>query len=141
MEVNQTKSTRNQSTAQFTENCIFMGNNRFENGTISVAATTTIKDGMPVVRNVAKANAFSLATSANLADVVGVTKVGLFDVSLAASTDLNIAVCIKGDIDANGLVLPATVTLNTVVDTTKILRDVLNGVGLNVVNTTEQTKF
>lgn len=137
----QTKSTRNQSTAQFEESCIFMGNNRFEEGTISVAATTVIKDGMPVVRNVAKPGAFSLATSANLKDIVGVTKVGLFDVSLAASTDLNIAVCIKGDIDANGLVLPATVTLNTVVDTTKFLRDVLNNVGLNIVDTTEQTKF
>lgn len=137
----QTKSTRNQSTAQFEESCIFMGNNRFEEGTISVAATTVIKDGMPVVRNVAKPGAFSLATSANLKDIVGVTKVGLFDVSLAASTDLNIAVCIKGDIDANGLVLPASVTLNTVVDTTKFLRDVLNNVGLNIVDTTEQTKF
>lgn len=141
MDVNQTKSTRNQSTAQFTENCIFMGNNRFENGTISVSATTVIKDGMPVVRNVSKPNAFSLATSSNLKDIVGVTKVGLFDVSLVASTDLNIAVCTKGDIDANGLVLPATVTLNTVVDTTKVLRDVLNNVGLNIVNTTERTKF
>lgn len=138
---NQTNSTRNQSTAQYEESCIFMGNNRFEEGTISVSATTVIKDGMPVVRDVSKPGAFLLATSATLKDVVGVTKVGLFDVSLATSTDLNIAVCVKGDIDANGLVLPASVTLNTVVDTTKFLRDILNNVGLNIVNTTEQTKF
>lgn len=141
MKAEQTVSTRNQSTVQYTEGCIFMGNNRYEEGTISVAAETVIKDGMPVVRNVSKPGAFSLATSSNLVDVVGVTKVGLFDVTLAASTDLNIAVCIKGDVDANGLVLPATVTLNTVVGTTKFFRDVLNNVGLNIIDTTEQTSF
>ena len=141
MKAEQTVSTRNQSTVQYTESCIFMGNNRYEEGTISVAAETVIKDGMPVVRNVSKPGAFSLATSSNLVDVVGVTKVGLFDVTLAASTDLNIAVCIKGDVDANGLVLPATVTLNTVVGTTKFFRDVLNNVGLNIIDTTEQTSF
>lgn len=141
VKVEQTKSTRNQSTAQFTESCIFMGNNRFENGTISVSATTNIQDGLLVVRDVAKADSYKLATAANLADVVGVLKVGLFPVELASGFDLNISVAVKGDIDANGLVFPATVTLNTVVGTTKFLRDTLEGIGLHIVNTTEQTKF
>lgn len=140
MKVEQTKSTRNQSTAQFTEICIFMGNNRFENGTISVGHTTTIQDGMLVIRDIAKVDSFKLATDADLADVVGITKVGFFPIELATGSDLNIAVAVKGEVDAQGLILPASTTLNTVVGK-KVLRDVIEGIGIHLINTTEQTKF
>ncbi len=140
MKVEQTKSTRNQSTAQFTEGCVFMGNNRYEEGTISVAVDTTVQNGMLLIRDVAKPNGFKLAESSSLSSFVGVLKVGLFPVELKTGSDLNIAVCVKGDLDANALVMPSTVTLDTVVDD-KFLRDVIEGSGLHLIATTEQTKF
>jgi len=82
---------------------------------------------------------FSPATSANLANVIGVLKIdGL--VPLANAASINAYYALSGDIDAGLLVLPVGVTLDTVVSG-KALKDILTALGFVLKNVTELSKF
>lgn len=82
---------------------------------------------------------FSPATSANLANVIGILKIeGINEMDNGASLSANYALC--GDIDASLLNLPNGVTLDTIVGS-KALKDVLTALGFVLNNVTESTNF
>lgn len=92
-----------------------------------VAGTAGIQDG------------FSPATSANLADVIGILKID-GTVTLANTSTVNAYYGLKGDIDANLLKLPLGVSLSTMVEN-KSLKDILTDLGFVLFNVTETSKF
>jgi hypothetical protein len=82
---------------------------------------------------------FSPATSATLANVIGILKIeGENLMADAASLTANYA--LNGDIDASLLILPTGVTLDTIVGS-KALKDVLTALGFVLNNVTELSKF
>lgn len=84
---------------------------------------------------------FSPATSATLANVIGILKTtanGVTVLDNGASMSANYA--IYGDIDATMLVLPNGVTLDSIVGS-KALKDILTALGFRLNNVTEMTKF
>ena len=81
---------------------------------------------------------FSPATSANLADVIGILKID--NTSLDNAATANAYYCVSGDIDASLLTLPLGVNLDAMVGN-KALRDVLTGLGFVLFNVTENSKF
>lgn len=84
-------------------------------------------------------NGFSPATSANLADVIGILKIdGL--VPLASTATINAYYGIKGDIDTTLLRLPLGVTLSSMAGN-KALKDLLTDLGFVLFNVTELSKF
>lgn len=145
MKVDQRNVTRNQSTADYSVKKIFIFDNRykfvqFSNPSGGGAEAVEIESGMLVVRDTTNANGVLAATSANLANVIGVAKLD-GKVSVEPGSTLPIDICTKGTIDGNLLVLPATVTLNTTVGT-KALTDVLESLGLHVdTSAVEHTNF
>jgi hypothetical protein len=141
-DVTQRNGTRNQSTADYQTRKIFIFDNRFIDGKYfnNTAGALDVQTGLLVVRDKVTPANFLPATAANLADVVGIVdSEGV--VSLGAGLTLVISVCTKGTIDSNQLVLPAAVTLDTVVGN-KTLRDVLEAIGFHIDSSTvENTKF
>lgn len=81
---------------------------------------------------------FSPATSANLANVIGVLK--LESTTLADGETKNANYCISGDIDTGLLILPIGVSLSSIVGS-KSLKDVLTGLGFALRGVTENSKF
>lgn len=82
---------------------------------------------------------FSPATSATLANVIGILKIeGENTMANAASLKANY--CVSGDIDATMLILPLGVTLDSIVGS-KALKDVLTALGFVLNNVTECSKF
>lgn len=82
---------------------------------------------------------FSPATSATLANVIGILKIeGENTMANAASLSANY--CLSGDIDASLLILPLGVTLDSIVGS-KALKDVLTALGFVLNNVTELSKF
>ena len=82
---------------------------------------------------------FSPATSATLANVIGILKIeGQNTMANAASLKANY--CISGDIDATMLILPNGVTLDSIVGS-KALKDVLTALGFVLNNVTECSNF
>jgi len=82
---------------------------------------------------------FSPATSATLANVIGVLKIdGINTMANAASLPANYA--LSGDIDTSLLVLPLGVTLDTMVGS-KALKDILTALGFVLYNVIETTKY
>lgn len=144
MEVTQRNATRNQSTADYESKKIFIFDNRFVEGVFknNSGGSLTLQTGMLVVRDTAVAGGFLPATAANIEAVIGVVAVD-GSVVLANAATANINICTKGTIDGNLLVLPATVTLNTVpTDATKTVRDILEGIGFHVdTSSVEMTKL
>lgn len=141
VETTQRNATRNQSTADFQRKNLFLFGNRYAESIFNnnTAAEITATSGLLVVRDVANPTKLIPATAANLANVVGILNVE-GEVPLAVSADLNCNLCLSGDIDASLLTLPATVTLNTVVGT-RLLRDILTGLGFVLFNVVENSKF
>ena len=135
--ITQRNVTRNQSTVDFTNSCLFTFDNRFIEADFTAAADVTITDGQLVVKDTTSPTKVKLATSATLADVIGVLKVG-GSVALTNGETIPVMVGTKGSVDSTLLVLPATVTLNTVVGN-KILKDVLEDVGLHLEKYTENS--
>jgi len=82
---------------------------------------------------------FSPATSANLANVIGILKIEGINTMLNTES-LNANYCLSGDIDAGMLILPLGVTLDTMVGS-KALKDVLTALGFVLNNVIEGTKF
>lgn len=144
MSTTQRNATRNQSTADFVFLKMFIFENRFESGLYTQAASAppnsgNLQTGMLVARDLTNPGQYIPVTSSNVANVIGVADVeGI--VALGANATLQIAVCVKGDVDANLFVMPSGVTLDTTVGS-KALRDVLEGMGLHLVNgSLEMTK-
>ena len=84
---------------------------------------------------------FSPATSATLANVIGILKTssnGITTLLDGASMSANYA--ISGDIDATMLVLPNGVTLDTIVGS-KALKDILTALDFRLNDVVEMTKF
>jgi len=82
---------------------------------------------------------FSPATSANLANVIGILRIdGL--VPLADAASINAYYALSGDIDASLLILPLGVNLDTIVGS-KALKDILTALGFVLKNVTELSKF
>lgn len=136
----QRNATRNQSTADFELQNLFLSGNRYQATTFknTTASAIDAKDGILVLRDAAGIVRPAIA-GATLADVIGILK--FEDVqSVAAGASVTAYYCISGDIDVNLLVLPDTVTIDTVVGT-KLLRDVLTGLGFVLFNVTDGSKF
>ena len=142
MNVEQTVSTRNQSTANFSTGKLFIFDNRYKEGVFKniTAGVLEHQGGNLVVRSKTIANGFEPATADNLADVVGVSAF-CGSKQFAAGETANINIGTKGTIDGNLLELPTGVTLNTVVGN-KTLTDILEDLGLHVdTSAVEHTKF
>lgn len=138
--VEQTSATRNQSTAQISENRqIFIFDNRFKEEVFknNTGAAVELQSGQLVVRNGVNV---SLATSLNLANVIGITAYeGTTEITPNGTKNINI--CTKGTIDGTALSLPENVTLETAVGN-KTLSDVLEGLGFHIdTSTIENTKI
>lgn len=144
MDVTQRNATRNQSTADYQSKKIFIFDNRYIEGVFknNSGGSFTLLPGMLAVRDIAVADGFLPATADNIADVIGVVAVD-GSVVLANAATANINICTKGTIDGNLLILPATVTLNTVpTDASKTVRDILEGIGLHIdTSSVEMTKL
>jgi len=82
---------------------------------------------------------FSPATSATLANVIGILKIE-GTVTLLDTESVTANYAISGDIDAGMLILPLGVTLDSIVGS-KALKDILTALGFVLNNVTECTKF
>lgn len=108
----------------FTATATGNATNLAQTGT-GAASTITVTAGVTT-----SANGVIPVTSANLADTIGIVKSdSAFLLNNSDSLAINYGT--KGTIDGNMLVLPAGVTLETVVGN-KTLRDVLESLGLHV---------
>lgn len=83
---------------------------------------------------------FSPATSATLANVIGILKTTNGLTTLANAGSMNANYCISGDIDAGMLILPNGVTLDSIVGS-KALKDILTALGFVLNNVIEGTKY
>ena len=84
---------------------------------------------------------FTPATSANLANVIGILKVADGNiVTMADAESIKANYAISGDIDATMLIFPIGTNLDTIVGS-KALKDVLTALGFVLNNVTEMTKF
>ena len=83
---------------------------------------------------------FSPATSATLANVIGILKVTNGAETMANAASIKANYCISGDIDAGMLILPAGVTLDSIVGS-KALKDILTALGFVLNNVVEGTKY
>lgn len=126
-------STSNLDTVVFTASTVGNKTNLAATGT-GTSPTFTIVGGTSGVDE-----GFSPATSANLADVIGILKIeGINTMVNAASLKANY--CISGDIDAGMLILPLGVTLDSMVGN-KALKDILTAQGFVLKNVTELSKY
>lgn len=126
-------TTSNLDTVVFTASTVGNKTNLSATGT-GTAPTFTIVGGTDGVDE-----GFSPATSATLANVIGILKIeGQNEMANAASLKANYCIC--GDIDASLLILPDGVTLDSIVGS-KALKDVLTALGFVLNNVTECSKF
>ena len=141
MSITQRNATRNQSTADYKNKCIFLFDNRFREENLVLSepeegeADNEAVEGKLVVRNGADV---SLATSDDLENIIGILKSEEpFEVT---EDGIGVNICTKGTIDETGLVLPEGVTLSTNVDG-RSLRDYLEQLGFHLENVVEHTDF
>jgi hypothetical protein len=126
-------TTSNLDTVVFTASTVGNKTNLSATGT-GASPTFTIVGGTDGVDE-----GFSPATSATLANVIGILKIeGINEMVNAASLKANY--CLSGDIDASMLILPNGVTLDSMVGS-KALKDVLTAQGFVLNNVTECSKF
>jgi len=141
--VTQTNVTRNQSTATYESNRLILFAPKYGPEVVyknTTGAELEATSGLLVVRDVSTTGQLKSATAANLADVVGVLLIN-DSTTLAIDATVNAQYLIGGEIDGSQLVLPATVTLDTVVGTTKFLRDVLSDLGFKIQNIVEHSNL
>lgn len=141
VDTTQRNATRNQSTADFQRKSIFTFGNRFseaifknDSGALLVATA-----GILVRRDTANPTKVIPVTALTLADTIGILAIE-GEVEMAIAADINCNYCIEGDIDGEFLVLPAGVTLNTVVGN-KILKDILTDLDFVINNVVDGSKF
>ena len=140
----QRNATNNQSTVDFVRENIFIFGNRFQTGTFinDSGAEATFTAGSLVLRDTTTANQIKPAVAgATLANVIGILATDGTIVLADDGTIEDANYCIKGDIDASLLQLPATVTLDTVpTGSAKNLRDILTDLGFVLFNVVENSK-
>lgn len=143
MAITQRNATRNQSTADYSHKCIFLFDNRFREEVLVLSTPVSNEEvdnqaveGKLVVRN---GTDISLATDANLANVIGILKMDE-SVEIPDTGSVNVNIGTKGTIDETGLVLPDGVTLSTAVGSIT-LRDKLESIGFHLEETIEHTDF
>ena len=125
-------TTSNLDTVVFTASTVGNKTNLSATGT-GTSPTFTIVGGTSGIDE-----GFSPATSATLANVIGILKIeGVVTLADAASVTANYA--LNGDIDAGLLILPDGVTLDSMVGS-KALKDVLTALGFVLNNVTECSK-
>lgn len=130
--------TRNQSTATYSGSQLILYNPKYGPEVVyknTTGADLVVKSGLLVVRDTTTTGQIKSATDSNLADVVGVLLIN-DSLTLANNAVVNGQYLIGGDLDATQLILPSTVTLDTVVGN-KFLRDILNDLGFKLVNIIE----
>lgn len=130
--------TRNQSTATYSGSQLILYNPKYGPEVVyknTTGADLVVKSGLLVVRDTTTTGQIKSATDLNLADVVGVLLIN-DSLTLANNAVVNGQYLIGGDLDATQLILPSTVTLDTVVGN-KFLRDILNDLGFKLVNIIE----
>ena len=140
----QRDATNNQSTVDFVRENIFTFGNRYQTGTFinDSGAEATFSAGSLVLRDTTTANQIKPAIAgATLIDVIGILAIDGTSTLADDGTITDASYCVKGDIDASLLQLPATVTLDTVpAGATKNLRDILTDLGFILNNVTENSK-
>ena len=142
VDVTQSNVTRNQSTATYSASNLILFAPKYGpeiNYKNTSGATLEAVSGLLVVRDVSTTGQMKSATALNLADVVGILLIN-DSISLVAGAIVKGQYLIGGEIDATQLVLPATVTLDTVVGT-KFLRDILTDLGFKLQNIIEHSKL
>jgi len=142
MGVEQKNVTRNQSTALYTLEQVFLFNNKYDSATFdntTAGAEVALVSGMLMFK-LAADTVDVLEADTQIASVVGIAAVdGELVVANTATAAINIA--ISGEVAEEKIVLPGGITLDTVVPTTMItLRDTLNGLGFHLVSGVENTK-
>lgn len=137
----QRNATRNQSTADFQRENLFLYENRYSEAVFknNTGGNLNVESGILVIRNTASVGQILPTTSLTLANIVGILKYDGDSVFADAAT-ANVNYCTEGDIDAGLIVFPAGVTLDTVVGS-KILKDVLTDLGFVLFNVEEGSKF
>lgn len=140
--VNQRDNTRNQSSADYNCESIFLFNNTYQEAVFNnnSGGSLDLKAGTLVLRDTDNAGQIEPAIAgATLTDVIGILK--LEDpVTLANAETLPVNFCTGGDIDETLLQLPDGVTMQTAVGN-KTLRDVLNGLGFSFKASSDNTKY
>lgn len=144
VESTQRGATRNQSTVDYSRKQVFVYGNRYRETTFlnNSGDALDISDGLLLIRNAANADQVVPAVAGDtLENVIGFLKIGC-DTNIADGSTINASVCISGDVDAELLTLPATVTLNTVAGPagSKVLKDTLTGLGFVLQNVTENAQ-
>lgn len=144
MSVTQRNVTRNQSTADYSYNRLFLFNNRYQEGTFknNTGASYTLKPGTLLLRDTTTpAQVIPAVAGETLANVIGIVKLD-GEVALATGDTLAINFAISGDVDAGLLNLPDGVTLDTVpTNGTKTLRDYLQALGFKLRESVQNTNF
>lgn len=135
-----TTGNRNESTARyFTEN-IFLHKNRYEPATFSnnTAGAIVLEDGLLLKRDTTTAaNVQPITTSSDLDKIIGIARYE-GEVSVAASGTQKINFCYRGEIDSNLLVLPSGVNLTDVVSgENRTVADILRSLGFVLSPVTE----
>lgn len=121
-------------TVVFTASTVGAKTDLVQTGTGAAVTSITVVNGTAGVDE-----GFSPATSATLANVIGILKIdGINTMADAASLKANYA--ISGDIDTSLLILPVGVTLDSIVGS-KALKDILTALGFVLYNVTETSKF
>lgn len=123
-EVTNVLQTGNQLITNYDSSKIFLGGNRYKQGTYknTTAGTVTLKAGTLM----AKRTAIVIDTTNVVGNLVphlstdtegGATPVGILaqDISVAAGASVNVNYCIAGDFDLSALVLGGADTLDTIV--------------------------
>jgi hypothetical protein len=122
------------STVVFTNIAVGNTTNLAKTGTGPDPAITVVAGSTAV------ANGVVIATSSNLADVIGITA-HEGEIVLPINGFANINIGVKGTVDGQKLTLPDTVLLTTLVGS-KNFRDILETVGFHVdTDSTEHTNF
>jgi len=122
------------NTVVFTASTVGAKTDLVQTGTGAAVTSITVVNGTSGVDE-----GFSPATSATLANVIGILKIeGINTMADAASLPANY--CVSGDIDASMLILPVGVTLDSI-SGSKALKDILTALGFVLFNVTEMTKF
>lgn len=144
VESTQRGATRNQSTVDYSRKQVFIYGNRYRETVFlnNSGADLEVSDGLLLIRNSANPEQVIPAVAGTtLANVIGLLKIGC-DTTVTDGSTINASVCISGDVDAELLTLPATVTLDTVAGPagSKVLKDTLTGLGFVLQNVTENSQ-
>lgn len=137
VDITQRNASRNQSTADFQRNNVFLYGNRYTETTFrnNSGATMTAKAGILVIRHTDAAEVVPAVSGSTLANVVGfLNVVGENEMTDGATMTANL--CLSGDIDSSLITLPTGVTLDTIVSG-KALKDILTALGFVLHNVVE----